>query len=242
MEGRKKYELVREDTVQVKGITLYRIKALIDFYKVRAGDLGGYIQDERNLSHDGNAWVADNAMVYDNARVLGNAKIQGNAVVYNNAFVYDNAIVRDDTQVRDNAEVCEDAIISEEAWITENAKVRGTSRVRGDGYVFGNAMLVGDVVVYGNAKIRGNVWLRGTIFIGENAYIQNDNDFFVASNVGTEYGTLTVYKTEDGLYATRGCFCGSVEEFLKRSKENHDEKTHNEYKLLVKVARSKILG
>ena len=32
--------------------TLYRIKALKDFADVKAGDLGGYIEDYRNLSHD----------------------------------------------------------------------------------------------------------------------------------------------------------------------------------------------
>ena len=40
----KKYELVKEDSIEVGGSTLYRIKALRDFGIVKAGDLGGYIQ------------------------------------------------------------------------------------------------------------------------------------------------------------------------------------------------------
>ena len=68
---RKKYELTNE-MIEVNGVVLHRIKALGDFRDVEAGDLGGWVESERNLSHDGNAWV------YDNARVCGNAWVDGN--------------------------------------------------------------------------------------------------------------------------------------------------------------------
>lgn len=70
-----KYELVTTDTIDVSGVTLYRIRALIDFDIVKAGELGGYIQSESNLAQQGNAWVSDNAWVYDNAQVFGNARV-----------------------------------------------------------------------------------------------------------------------------------------------------------------------
>ncbi|MFK5131483.1 hypothetical protein ACI3P7_14250, partial [Glaesserella parasuis] len=60
----KKYELLKDDTVEHFGRTLYRIKALITFGLVGAGQLGGYIETEKNLDHSGNAWVYDNARVY----------------------------------------------------------------------------------------------------------------------------------------------------------------------------------
>ncbi|KDD79329.1 hypothetical protein P9965_11540, partial [Glaesserella parasuis] len=81
----KKYELLKDDTVEHLGRTLYRIKALITFGLVGAGQLGGYIETEKNLDHSGNAWV------YDNARVCGDACVYGNAGVYDNAWVYGNA-------------------------------------------------------------------------------------------------------------------------------------------------------
>ncbi|WP_434170016.1 hypothetical protein VYP57_00200 [Streptococcus agalactiae] len=65
----KKYELVRDDTINFLGKTLFRIKAKISFSGVTKGDLGGYIESENNLSQSGNAWVDDNARVTDNARV-----------------------------------------------------------------------------------------------------------------------------------------------------------------------------
>ena len=49
----KKYELTNL-TREWNGRTLHRIKALKDFNGVKAGDLGGFIEKEDNLSHDGN--------------------------------------------------------------------------------------------------------------------------------------------------------------------------------------------
>lgn len=53
----KKYELIKEDSIEAEGRTLYRIRALKEFgdlengvYYVGQGDLGSYIQKEENLS------------------------------------------------------------------------------------------------------------------------------------------------------------------------------------------------
>lgn len=69
----KKYEMLQDQTIEWCGRTLYRIRALRDFGNVRAGDVGGYIECERNLSQDGNTWVCGDARVSDNALVCGNA-------------------------------------------------------------------------------------------------------------------------------------------------------------------------
>lgn len=45
----KKYELT-DNTIEYNEKTLYQIKALKDFVDVKAGDLGGYIEKESNLS------------------------------------------------------------------------------------------------------------------------------------------------------------------------------------------------
>ena len=74
----KKYELT-EETKVIAGVTLKRIRALISFGFVAKGEIGGFIEGEKNLSHDGNAWVADNAWVTGNARVADNARVTGNA-------------------------------------------------------------------------------------------------------------------------------------------------------------------
>ena len=76
----KKYELTSETKI-VFGHILYRIKALSSFGCVSAGDLGGFLESEKNLSQNGNAWVFGNAEVYGDARVSGDARVYGNAEV-----------------------------------------------------------------------------------------------------------------------------------------------------------------
>ena len=78
-----KYEFTGE-----KVGTLKRIRALRDFGGVKAGELGGWIESESNLSHSDNAWISDNAQVNGNARVSNNARVNGNAQVNSNARVY----------------------------------------------------------------------------------------------------------------------------------------------------------
>jgi len=72
----RKYELLQDDTKEFFGVTLYRIRALIEFNGIKVGELGGYIATEKNLDHSGNAWVSDNARVYGNARVSDNARVK----------------------------------------------------------------------------------------------------------------------------------------------------------------------
>ena len=89
----KKYELT-EETTNIFGKTLHRIRATRDFSNVHAGDLGGFIENEFNLSHDENAWVYGNAGVGGDAWVYGNARVGGKALVSGNALVYGNALVK----------------------------------------------------------------------------------------------------------------------------------------------------
>lgn len=118
----KKYEMT-SNTKEFSGHKLFQIKALKNFGSIKAGDLGGYIEKEENLSHDGRAWV------YNNAKVFGNALVRGNARVYGKAWVCDNVKIYDNAQVSDNAKIFSNA------------------------YVFGNAIICGNVLIYGNAWI-----------------------------------------------------------------------------------------
>ena len=70
----KKYELTNE-TMEIGAITLRRIKALVAFQNVDAGDLGGWIERESNLDQAGNAWVYGDARVYGNKHYIAIAPI-----------------------------------------------------------------------------------------------------------------------------------------------------------------------
>ena len=80
----KKYEFTGE-TKQVellfRTVTLHRIKAVAEFGIVKVGDLGGWIEKEENLSHEGKAWV------WGDAKVCGNAKVWGDAEVFSISHV-----------------------------------------------------------------------------------------------------------------------------------------------------------
>ena len=86
----KKFELTNEFITNMFGTKLFRIRALVEFGDVEAGELGGYVEKESNLGHDDKAWVYDNAWVYGDAQVSGDALVYGNARVYGNAWVYGN--------------------------------------------------------------------------------------------------------------------------------------------------------
>lgn len=117
----KKFELTTESITNEAGKKLFRIKALIDFGDVKAGELGGYVEKEGNISQDGNAWVYDDARVSGNAWVYGNARVSGNTWVYDNAKVYGNAKAYGDAKVYGNAWVCGDARVSGNAKVYGNA-------------------------------------------------------------------------------------------------------------------------
>ena len=88
----KKYEITNE-SINFRGVKLFRIRALQDFRDVKAGDLGGYIEKEENLSQYDYCWV------YGNARVYGNAEVYGNADAYKDTHVLQIGVIgsRDDT-------------------------------------------------------------------------------------------------------------------------------------------------
>ena len=138
----KKYKLTNE----VNTIGFHRIVALRDIprYNVKKGDLGGFVESERNFSQDGDAWVGENAWVCDNALVSENAFVSGNALVSGNARVYGYA------QIYGNA------------YVYENSRVCGNTLVFGDSFVGGNS------IVSGNAKIFGAAWVSGEAKIYSN--------------------------------------------------------------------------
>ena len=205
----KKYELAKEDTKTfTDGGTIYRIRALKDFGDVKAGDLGGYIEKEENLSQEGNCWVYDNARVFDNAKIYENAKVYGEAQVCDNVKIYGNAeifeygLVRGVTEVSDNAQIYGNALVRNDVKIYENAKIYGNSKISDNAQVYGNSEVYGSAKIYdnaqvsGNAKIYGKAEVSGYSQIGRNAEV-NDNakiyDNAIVSGSAKIYGDSEVY-------------------------------------------------
>ena len=86
----KKYEFTgetKEIRLLFRTATLHRIRATVAFGIVEVGDLGGWIEKEENLSHEGKAWVCGDAKVWGNAKVCGDAEVWGNAKVFSASHV-----------------------------------------------------------------------------------------------------------------------------------------------------------
>ena len=207
----KKFKLTSEFIVDISGVKLFRIKALIEFGNVKAGDLGGYIEKEENLSHMGNAWVSGNAQVSGDARVFGNAWVSGDAQVFG------------DAQVSGNAQV------SGDARVYGDARVFGNARVFGDARVSGNARVSGDAQVFGDARVSGNAQVFG------DARVSGDKDYAYAHGFGSCNRTTTFFRLKDGDVGVRcGCFYGTLAQFRDNVCETHGEtKKAQEYLMLA---------
>jgi hypothetical protein len=132
----KKYELLEGDCLRAGERTIYRIRALRDFADVRRGDLGGYIESEKSLSHSGQAWVGDVAQVYGpRGCVRGNGRVSGEAwvlgLVEDEARVCDLVVVGEGAHVGGRTIVCADEIVrGEEKLGPMRSEVSATTAMR----------------------------------------------------------------------------------------------------------------
>lgn len=197
----KKYILIDEGehSLYNPNKKLYRLKAIRDFGDVKKGDFGGLIEEEENLSHDGNCWIYDDSKVYDKAKVYGNAKVSNSSIVYGHTEIYGNAEVTRMSRVCDAAKIYDNATISGFcdicgcAEVYENAEIRDLSIIRRNVKIHGNAKISGDLKDFVNSYIAGDVDIAG------NAYITKNADIVSNFNVMT-----TTWKEKVEIYDSNG--------------------------------------
>lgn len=204
----KKFELLSENKINWRGYTLYRIKATTNFItnsgiEVNAGQLGGWVEKEENLSQEGKAWVFKNAKIYGTAKVYGNAEIWGEAEICDNARVCGNAEVWDFAKIGGNAEIWNDAKVYDNARVCSdarvygNAEICGVAKIGGDAKVAGNAIVWGNATVWGDAEIGGNAIISGDATICGDAKISSPNNLLNITPVGNYKASLTLFKTKN---------------------------------------------
>lgn len=179
----KKYKVLKDDYIDFhlyydsedesemeEEYRLYRIQALRDFGDVKKGDLGGYIQTQKNLSHSGNCWIYDKAIAGDDSKVKDNAKVMDGAIVREAAVVSKNAVLTDGTRVASSAIVTDNAVV-------KFTDIYGENVIK-DNAVLNHGEIWGNLVISGNAKLSG-----GFIFFG---YKQGE----IGGNIDLEFSTI----------------------------------------------------
>jgi carbonic anhydrase/acetyltransferase-like protein (isoleucine patch superfamily) len=154
----KKYELIPEGN-------LFRLKALRSFNDVKAGDLGGLVSGEHNLSHDGDCWVYETAQANARSHVTGNALVSGDAKVFGSALISGDAEISGQALISGSTSVFGKAQVFDDAW------VRGSARVYDRVMIFGNALVSDDVQVFGKAQVSGNAQVTDFAQVSGNAQV-----------------------------------------------------------------------
>ena len=209
----KKFELIKNDSIEIDDYKLYRIRALIDFKNVKAGDLGGYVENENNLSQMGDCWIYDNARVYDRAYIADDAKVFNNACVSGNARVYDNAYIADNAIICGNAEICGNAYVADNAYVTDNACVYDNA------WVFGSAHISGDAIIKKESDyiVFKNTWSSRRYF----TYTKSNKMWRVGCFYGDGYELIRkAYKDSENSGKNYKLYVNQVKEMEKLDNEN----------------------
>jgi carbonic anhydrase/acetyltransferase-like protein (isoleucine patch superfamily) len=255
-----KYEMTTETMVMPNGETLSRIRALKDFDSVKAGEYGGFICHELNLSQYDNCWIGKRAFVYENAVVYGDAKIYDYASVYGSARICERAQISGAAAVFGKALVLGEAQIRGKAQIYDRAQVLGTSEIRGSVHVFeraevlggticgearisGEAVVTDDAYIIDNAVASGDAYVNGQMRLYGNASVKSRNDMIYFCGVGSSHARLYAYRTADGgVSVLRGCFQGTLVEFKKAVQKKHGNTPCGlEYQIIIKLLRQRFL-
>lgn len=188
-EMNKKYEFTGE-TKRLDGRIVKRIRAIRDFSDVKTGELGGWIEHESNLSHDGGAWV------YDESKIYGSAVVRDDAAIFDSAKVYGNAIVCDRAFVADFSNVFDNATVGGSAMIFGNSRIHEMARVIGEARIFDHVECEGCSLITGNANILGSTTITGGAYIAHDAHVESNLDWFSVTICG-RCPSLTFFRSVD---------------------------------------------
>lgn len=233
-----KYVILQNDSIEHEGRTLYRIKALRSFKWVSAGDLGGYIEGEHNLSQIGTCWVFDDAKIFDKAivrdeaeitneaQVFGEAIVEERSIVADQAKVYGYANLRDDSMVMGHAEVYEYARLSNKAVVENHAKVYGYATIDGQARIYEHASVKDNGIVRGYANLSGYATVSKYGLVSDMADVNfniRDQDEYAIYTDPKESKWFITAATKENWFNAKG-MTGTKEEFLALARKESPEK------------------
>ena len=252
---KRKYEIIKDknSSIVLNGSKLYRIKALQNFNDVHEGDIGGYVESDKNLSHEGDCWIYDDSKAYDNATISDNAIVKNSSSVMDNAYVVSNSvidgnsIISGNSKIFDNCKVSDKSTVSgnsilksnvsiESSIIKDNVIIDGFFEIRygviigGNVFIHGDGIIIGkDTVIETSSYYRDNLEINGNyIYIGPNSKINNINDIHIIKMSSIEN---KVNNLSGGYYST----------ITMRSVTINKNK-HNQYQIVVNIADKEFFG
>ena len=166
-----KYQILKNDFIDIKHpesrsaiVRLYRIistkKFIVDGLTVECGAIGGYIQGDHNLSHDGNCWIFHTAKAFENATISGDSYLLDNAAVYGNAMIRGASKIMSNARIRGNTSVV-DSIVMDNSDIKGNAVVK-SSRIFNSSLIYEDAEVI-DSDLYHGAMVHGKARVFNTV-------------------------------------------------------------------------------
>lgn len=183
-----KYQILTNDYIQFKHpisglpIKLFRIISLKNFIsqviEIKHGEIGGFIQSEKNLSQDDTSWIMNSAKVFD-AAVLVDSRIRDDVRIFGNAYVEDSVAsnrVRifgnctiNTSDIKDNVDIYDKCHIQKSS-LRNNSVICGKSIVT-ECQLFGGSRISGTSSViktklYDQSEIKGNSVVENCILKG----------------------------------------------------------------------------
>lgn len=171
--GNQKFEIT--DIAHPEYPFLHRIRALRDIGPtVKAGDLGGFVEGEHNLSHEDDAWIYDDAIAANGAFVTDGTLMRDQAVICGEARAY-RAVLSGRARVEDHARV-------------DGGRIEDCARLSGHGMAAAITpskypILSSECIVHGIVK--GNVLvISHAIVLGDEAIVNEALDRLVVTEHG----------------------------------------------------------
>lgn len=245
----KKYRIVKGYERKINGIIIHRIQALKDFGDLKAGDLGGWIENESNLSQEGNCWVYPGSVVCRDSVVQDNAKIAGDSIINEHCFISDNAHIRDGSMccgksvgqpviIRGKSSVSNSDIFGHvKIWEGEIIKsiIRGYNgpTVIDSGFVIRSTCIENDgqnILKIGDGA--------GRIIGGK---ITKEEDYLLLKGLGSANRLTTFYRgKKNDIQVKCGCFKGSISEFEQKVMQTYELDTLYSDEYLAAALMAKI--
>lgn len=219
---KKKYRLIPENHIDFLGCRLYQIEAVRDFDHIKKGTLGGYIQSEENLSHEGNCWVDANSRVLDHAQVKEDAAVRSSIISLNAVIKGTSAVM--DSNIYGCAVLSGNSFVSE-SYISGNVTV-DSSRILScelrDYVKVNKGVKLTKVRAWDRVEFRKGVKITIEAELGGDLIIYDDWDVLSFKLPGNDIPKLMTYTKRNKKWRI-GYFYGTLDEFKRTPEYEHTD-------------------